>query len=514
MTDSNHNRLNIIIRVLIFILSVLFAAVVYVWITSFGGEFLIIARRTWILAIFAVMLVAGSSFGLLRAMQKKEHPSPFVIRTVFAFMNLISGIILFVIFGYLLLWVVDSMDTVELAVLSLPFIGFGLLLIIDGAIALFCLKKGGGGVPGMVISGCAFLFLFAAFGITLLLWNPAYAPNMEHTWLFKKGMPEGRGYRIPSMLTMKDDLGRDIVIAFAESRADVMLDWGDIDLVMRRSVDGGKTWGSIQVLVDAGGHTAGNPCPVFDRDTRTLWLPYCIDNKEVWMMKSTDFGKTFSKPFQITKELGLELKCDSSPLCMEYGTGPGTGIQLNNSRLVVPAYFFGPSIKRGAHVIYSDDHGKTWHKGKDLGIGEEPQAFVMADGTLNMNCRYKRCQPRQVGLSRDGGKTWFKQYPDNALIDAETQASIISLPGTSGNIIFSNPAGCARGNMTLRMSLDDGVTWPFSREVYNGPSCYSQLCTLPDGEVLLLFETGKYDYREGLMLVRFPPGWLREVLRK
>jgi len=69
MTDSNHNRLNIIIRVLIFILSVLFAAVVYVWITSFGGEFLIIARRTWILAIFAVMLVAGSSFGLLRAMQ-------------------------------------------------------------------------------------------------------------------------------------------------------------------------------------------------------------------------------------------------------------------------------------------------------------------------------------------------------------------------------------------------------------------------------------------------------------
>jgi sialidase-1 len=181
---------------------------------------------------------------------------------------------------------------------------------------------------------------------------------------------------------------------------------------------------------------------------------------------------------------------------------------------VIPAYFFGPSIKRGAHVIYSDDHGKTWQKGKDLNIGEEPQAFVMADGTLNMNCRYKRCQPRQVGLSKDGGQTWFKQYPDNVLVDAETQASIISLPGRPGKVLFSNPAGCARGNMTLRLSMNNGLTWPVKQEIYSGPSCYSQLCALPNGDVLLLFETGKYDYREGLMLVRFPPGWLISIFKQ
>ncbi len=505
MADSNRKRLNIIIRALVFILSVLFSAVVYVWLTSFGGEFQIIARGSWILITFAAMLTAGSLYGLIaEAAKRKKNPAP-LIRIIFAVLNPVLGIVLLIIFSFLFLWVIDMMDAAELAVLSLPFVGFGVLLIIDGVIALFRSAKGGrGGVPGMVISGCAFLFLFAAFGITLLLWNPAFAPGIEHTWLFKKGIPEGRGYRIPSMLTMKDDLGRDILIAIAESRADVMLDWGDIDLVMRRSTDGGKTWGPIQVLLDAGGRTAGNPCPVFDRDTKTLWLPYCIDNKEVWMMKSTDFGKTFEKPFEITKELDLNLKCDSSPLCMEYGTGPGTGIQLKNSRLVVPAYFFGPSTKKGAHVIYSDNHGKTWRKGADLGIGEEPQAFIMADGTLNMNCRYKRCQPRQVGLSRDGGQTWIKQYPDNALIDAETQASIIRLPSTPGNVIFSNPAGCARGNMTLRFSRDDGVTWPEKMEIYSGPSCYSQLCALSNGDVLLLFEAGKYDYRGGLMLVKIP----------
>ena len=98
----------------------------------------------------------------------------------------------------------------------------------------------------MMLSGTAFLFVFGAFALAVLFWNPSYAPGLEHTWLFKKGMQDGRGYRIPSMITFKDDTGRDIVAAFAESREDAMFDWGDIDLVMRRSDDGGKTWGAGQ----------------------------------------------------------------------------------------------------------------------------------------------------------------------------------------------------------------------------------------------------------------------------
>ena len=226
------------------------------------------------------------------------------------------------------------------------------------------------------------------------------------------------------------------------------------------------------------------------------------------MIKSTDYGVTFSKPVEITKEIGLELKCEDSPLCMEYGTGPGIGVQLENSRLVIPAYFFGPSRARGAHVIFSNDHGKTWRKGADLGTGEEPQAVVMTDGTLSMNCRFKRCQPRRIGLSRNGGETWFENHGDSALIDAETQASIIKLPGLPGRVLFSNPANCARGDMTLRASSDDGKTWPVEKGIYNGPSCYSQLCALSDGDVLLLFEAGKYDYREGIALVRLDKRFL------
>jgi sialidase-1 len=457
------------------------------------------------------MLILSSVYGIAALFLKSTISPVAPVRIAFAILNPVAGIILLVLFYYLFLWVIDAMSLPELLVLSLPFIGYGLLLIADGLIFLTKLiisKKVQDSLPGMITAGIAFLFLFGAFAITLMFWNPVFTNGVEHTQLFSKGMQEGRGYRIPSMLTFKDNTGRDIVIAFAESRADVMLDWGDIDLVMRRSTDGGKTWGPIIVLVDAGKRTAGNPCPVFDRDTQTLWLPYCIDNKQVWMMKSTDYGVTFSKPDDLTKELNLGLTCDDSSLCTEYGTGPGIGIQLKNSRLIIPAYYFGPSIKRGAHVIYSDDHGMTWHKGDNLGTGEEPQAFEQADGVLNMNCRFNRCKPRQIGLSKDGGQTWFHKYGDNALIDAETQGSIISFPGAAGKILFSNPAYCARGNMTLRMSYDDGKTWPVKREIYNGPSCYSQICMLPDGTILLIFESGKYDYREGLALVKVDMAWL------
>ncbi len=501
------NAGKIILRTALLILSLLFAAVVYVWITSFGGEFLIIARRKWILVVFAILLVIGPVSGLASVFSEKAKPCnlPSAVRIFFAVWNPVAGIILLFLFSRLFMWVVDTMSIPELTALSLPFIGYGALLVIDGAVVIFNFfknKNGLGGIPGMIPAGGAFLFVLGAFALTIIFWNPAYAPGIKPVWLFEKGMQDGRGYRIPSMITFKDDKDRDIVLAFAESRKDEMFDWGDIDLVLRRSVDGGKTWGPVQVLLDAGKHTAGNPCPVFDRDTKTLWLPYCIDNKQVWMMKSTDFGQSFSKPVDITKELDLGLKCNNSQLCMEYGTGPGIGIQLRNSRLVVPAYYFGPSHARGAHVIYSDDHGVSWRKGEDMGTGEEPQAFEMTDGTLDMNCRYRRCQPRQTGLSRDGGQTWFDINPEKDLVCAETQASIIRYAYKDTAVLFSNPAGCARGNMTVRLSNDDGRTWPVKKEIYNGPSCYSQLCVLPDGDILLLFEAGKYDYRQGLVLVR------------
>lgn len=493
------------------VLAALFGVVIYVWIDSFGGEFLIMAERTWILIGFGLFLAIGAVVSFF----PRTRALPAAVVLGLAGWNVCAGILLLIGFRFLLTWVIDAMSVVELAALACPFVGYGLLLIGDGLRVLVRFVRthqAGGLLRGMAVAGAAFLFLYGGFGVTLLLWNPHWAAGVEHRPLFATDMQPGRGYRIPSLLVVRDQDAREIVLAFAESRADTMLDWGDIDLVMRRSTDGGRTWSPIRTLVDAGGRTAGNPCPVFDRDTWTLWLPYCIDNKRVFLIHSRDYGVSWSTPREITPQLDLRLECADTPLCMEYGTGPGIGIQLANGRLIVPAYFFGPSRERGAHVIYSDDHGATWHKGNDLRAGEEPQAFETVDGRVNMNCRSKRGTSRWIGLSQDGGRTWQRSFAQQDLPEAETQGSVLRFTTAAthdkNRVLFSNPNFCARGHLTLRMSYDEGQSWPVVKEVYGGPACYSQLAVLGDATILMLCEAGRYDYREGLSLVRLAPAWL------
>jgi sialidase-1 len=502
------------LSVLQVVLSALFAAVVYVCLASFGGEFLILAERTWALIAFAVFLPAAAVYGLVSAIRGyagKALPS-----LPFAVWNLALGILLLVLCRYLVLWVVDQISVPELVILSLPFIGYSALFIGDSLRYLVQrIRDGrdGGLTRGLPAAGAIFFFLFAVFGTTLIFWNPRWSTGVDRMALFAEGML-GRGYRIPSLLPVRDRAGREILLAFAESRADAMLDWGDIDLVMRRSADGGRTWSDIRVLVDAGNRTAGNPCPVFDRVTGTVWLPYCVDNKRVFMMSSRDSGLTWSRPVEITGQIGLVTKCKDTPLCMEYCTGPGKGIQLKSGRLIIPSFFIGPSRARGAHVVYSDDHGATWRRGADLKAGEEPQAIETRDGILYLNCRYKRGESRYIGLSRDGGLTWYAAYRQTDLPEAETQASLVRFSGMAdgkkSRILFSNPNFFSRGHMTLRMSYDEGRTWPVGREIYSGPSCYSQIAVLSDRTILLLFEAGKYDYRETITLSRVDLGWLTE----
>ena len=513
------------------VLACLFALVLYVFVTSFGGEFLIIAESEWILAGFATLLLGGAAYSTITAVMTvktgalRGYPSEKIrnktVKTIWVWgwsiWNIIAGIGVLIIYRSLLLWVIDTLSMVELIPLSIPFIGYGCLLLIGGIKAIRDLWKSQKHVRimrGLTATGCAFLFVFVAFGCTVLLWNPKWAAGVEHQILFKPGMQAGRGYRIPSMLVVNDETGKDIILAFCESRADAMLDWGDIDLVMRRSADRGKTWSDIITLVDFGSHAAGNPCPVFDTATKTVWLSFCRDNKQVYTMSSKDYGKTWSEPLDITKQLNLGLGCDISPLCMEYGTGPGNGIQLRSKRLIVPSYYFSGRSKKGAHVIYSDDHGLTWHKGGDLGAGEEPQAFEATNGSLCINCRSKRGGNRYIGWSLDRGETWKTGYYQKDLPEAETQGSILRFTSTAtqtrNRVLFTNPNFSSRGHLTLRMSYDEGGTWKVVKEIYSGPACYSQIGVLSDFTILVLFEAGKYDYRETLTLAKLDLEWLTE----
>src|SRR5262249_27940917 len=150
------------------------------------------------------------------------------------------------------------------------------------------------------------------------------------------------------------------------------------------------------------------------------------------------------------------------------------------------------SKARQAHVIYSDDKGKTWKLGGAVGPHcNESQAVELADGRLMLNIRsYRGTNRRLVSLNNDGGQTWSKPVEDEALIEPVCQASIVRLPGDAGGLLFSNPASKKRERMTVRLSYNEGASWPVARVLHEGPAAYSCLAVLPGGGVGCLYERG------------------------
>ncbi len=352
--------------------------------------------------------------------------------------------------------------------------------------------------------------------------------------LFVSGSEGYHTFRIPALLVTP----KGTVLAFCEGRKQGRGDSGDIDLVLKRSLDSGKTWQPLQVLADDGPHTVGNPCPVFDRDTGTIWLPFTRNlgqdtekqilegtskgTREVWIMKSTDDGASWSKPVEITPAV-------KKANWTWYATGPGCGIQLTGrpagrpagpsaGRLVIPCdHYLAGSKERYSHVIYSDDHGQTWKLGGVIGPHtNECQLVERTDGTLLMNMRsYHGKNRRALASSQDGGRTWSEVTLDPTLIEAVCQASLIRYARSDKQhrLLFANPASSKREKMTVRISYDEGKTWPVSKQLYEGPSAYSALATLPDGSVACLYERGERSPYEKLTFARFTLEWLGDSPR-
>jgi sialidase-1 len=337
--------------------------------------------------------------------------------------------------------------------------------------------------------------------------------------LFRAGTGGYHTYRIPSILATP----KGTLLAFCEGRKRSRSDTGEIHLLLRRSTDGGATWEPQRALAQDGPNVMGNPCPVFDRDTRTLWLLLTRNlgedgesqifagtskgTRDVWIMKSSDEGATWTKPEEITSAV-------KDPHWTWYATGPGIGLQLRSGRLLVPCDH-GEKGRRTmfSHVIYSDDHGKTWRLGGTAGPDtDECQAVERGDGSLLLNMRQnagKGC--RAIAESTDGGQSWAKMAYDPALVEPVCQASLLRLTwpdrGGPSRILFSNPAAPRREQLTLRLSYDEGRSWPVSRRIHAGPSAYSCLAVLPDGRIGCLYEGGGSLY-ERITLALFTLEWV------
>ena len=342
------------------------------------------------------------------------------------------------------------------------------------------------------------------------------------TEVYQAGEAGFHTFRIPSLLPTRGGT----LLAFAEARREGTADAGDIDLVVKRSRDGGASWSALQVVGDDGANTVGNPCPVVDRTTGTIWLLTTRNRgadrerdiiagtsqgtRTVWAQKSTDDGDTWSAPVEITasvKPAGWTW----------YATGPGIGIQTRAGRLVIPANHAeaGTGIHR-SHIVYSDDGGAHWTLGASADAGtNESQIVELSDGRLLLNMRNhppKAENLRLVSISRDGGRTLGAAAPDRALIEPPAQASLIAAGGTTAadrrRLIFANPASPKRERLTVRVSEDDGETWPIARVVHEGPAAYSSLAVLPDGAIGLLFERGDRSPYERITFARLTRSFL------
>jgi sialidase-1 len=353
--------------------------------------------------------------------------------------------------------------------------------------------------------------------------------GLELTNVFVSGTDGYHTHRIPALLvTPKGDL-----LAFCEGRKNSRSDTGDIDLLVKRSVDEGRTWSPAQIVWDDGPNTCGNPCPVVDRATGAIWLPLTWnlgedkeseiirntskDTRRVFVTHSDDDGRTWAKPEEITAQT-------KRPDWGWYATGPGVGIQLERGpakgRLLIPCDYSSRTpdgaTDYGSHVIYSDDHGRTWRLGGIIRPAvNECQVVELSDGTLLNNMRNSdRSQTtRAVATSTDGGMTWSTVRHDPALVEPICQASLLRYPTPQGpsRLLFSNPAHAEPGqrrDMTLRMSADEGTTWPLRRVLWPGPAAYSCLAVLPDGAVACLFEAGDQHAYERIVLARFSADWL------
>ena len=335
-------------------------------------------------------------------------------------------------------------------------------------------------------------------------------PSSEFNYIYNQGTDGFELYRIPAIVKSKSNT----LLAFAEARkARSNGDSGDIDLVVKRSSDNGKTWSKQITIWNDGQNTCGNPVPIVDDRGRIhLLMTWNFqtdkwgaitngtgeDSRRPYYTYSDDDGITWAQPVEITSSVKKE-KWDW------YATGPCHGIQIqkgiHKGGLVAPNYFTtreSGKVTSYSHIIYSDDYGKTWKPGEPTPVGGVGECSVaeIGEGTLMLNMRADEGFYRKSCTSIDGGLTWSSPQISIDQIDCKCQGSILSIGGA---VFLSNAASATeRINMTIKKSTDNGKNWKGQYTVYEGNSGYSDIVELSDSQIAIIYEGGEKRYTDGL----------------
>jgi sialidase-1 len=355
----------------------------------------------------------------------------------------------------------------------------------------------------------------------LLLYLLPILSNAQTT-VFKAGEDGYQCYRIPAIIEAKKGL----LIAFAEGRRRSCSDFGDVDIVYKRSTDDGKTWSKMKSVVDYGNLQAGNPAPVLDlQDTRfpngRLFMFYNTGTasehdvvngtgvREVHFITSTDLGETWSSPQNITTQVhrpnepSVNPKYNFKEDWRHYANTPGHAIQLQNGRLFIPTNYSQGDVQNGkinyhANAFYSDDHGETFQISESLNLqgSNEATAAQLSNGEVLFNARdqTEKTGKRYYARSKNNGSTWYQQGIDSELTDPVCEGSLNIIRQSKNDIVLLSHLNSEkeRKNLELKMSYDNGETWKKNITIDKGSTAYSDLVVLSEEQVGVLYEKDSY----------------------
>jgi len=347
------------------------------------------------------------------------------------------------------------------------------------------------------------------------------APLFQQADVFISGQDGYFAYRIPAIETAPDGT----LLAFAEARKHNLKDPGfeeqDIDLVLKRSTDRGATWSPMKLIEDPGEKwSAANPCTLVDREKGVVWVFYLrgkpgrntytarpgTNDIETFARTSRDNGVSWSQPINLT-EATRDL---SDPKWRTSVVGPGGGICARDGRLAIPVWRFEPW---SVFAVYSTNHGRTWQRGGFVPevSGDECQLAELADGRWLFDIRQHGGTNRWRSSSGDGGFTWSKPFAGEAVSAVACAIERFTLESGGGDrdrLLWTGPKGPARSNLVVRVSYDEGRTFPHERLIVSGLAAYSDLTILRDKTVGVLWERGTNAGYQFITFTRFNREWL------